>query len=284
VAHSLSPRMHNAAFDALGMNWRYVAFRVPPAALKRALQGLAALGMVGANITIPHKESAADLVDELDAAARQIGAVNTIRVAGNRLQGFNTDAAGVVEALTRDGGAALLGRHCVIIGAGGGGRAAAFALASAGAAHLTVLNRTGRKAQDLAKAVSRAVPSCRVTSAGLSADELGRALGEAEVLVHATAATMSAAMGGGGGRAAWLESVRQGLRRGMVVLDMVYTPAWTELLRAADKAGARAVSGLSMLVFQGAQSFQLWTGRPAPLDVMRRAVGLSEADVEKLKS
>lgn len=274
VAHSLSPRMHNAAFDALQMNWRYVAFRVPPAGLARALQGLAALGMVGANVTIPHKESAAGLVDELDPGARRIGAVNTVRVAGSRLQGFNTDAAGVVEALTQDGGAAPMGRHCAVIGAGGGGRAAAFALASAGASQLTVLNRTERKARDLVKAVARAVPSCRLTAVGLSTDVLERVLEDVDVVVHATAATMSAAMGGGGGRAEWLESLVRRLRRGMVVLDMVYTPAWTELLHAAKRAGATAVSGLSMLVFQGAQSFELWTGRSAPVDVMRRAVGL----------
>ncbi len=275
VAHSLSPRMHNAAFDALKMNWRYAAFRVSPAGLARALHGLAALGMVGANVTIPHKESAAGLVDELDAGARQIGAVNTVRVAGTRLQGFNTDAAGVIEALTQDGGVAPMGRHCAVIGAGGGGRAAAYALASAGASHLTVLNRTERKARDLLKAVARAVPSCRLTAAGLSADGLERVLEDADVVVHATAMTMSAAMGGGGGRAEWLEALARRLRRGMVVLDMVYTPAWTELLQAATRAGATAVSGLSMLVFQGAQSFELWTGRPAPIEVMRRAVGLT---------
>ncbi|OLD51733.1 MAG: shikimate dehydrogenase [Armatimonadetes bacterium 13_1_40CM_3_65_7] len=281
VAHSLSPRMHNAAFDALQMNWRYAAFRVPAAGLSQALRGVVALGMAGVNITIPHKESAAGLLDELDDLARQIAAVNTVRVSGGRLTGFNTDARGVLDALTSDGGMPVSGRRCVVVGAGGGGRAAAFALAAAGASRVTVLNRTERKARNLADAVHRAAPDCRVEPAPLAVETVRRAVEDAEIVVHATAATMSAAMGGGGGRADWLQAMARGLRQGMAVLDMVYTPAWTELLGAAKAAGATAVSGLSMLVFQGARSFQLWTGRPAPLDVMRRAVGLNELPLKR---
>ena len=281
VAHSLSPRMHNAAFETLEMNWRYVAFRVAPAGLGQALRGVAALGMAGVNVTIPHKESAAGLLDELDSLARQIAAVNTVRVSGGRLMGFNTDAAGVVDALISDGGMPASGRRCVVVGAGGGGRAAAFALAAAGASRITVLNRTERKARNLADAVHRAAPGCKVEPAPLAPETISRAVEDAEIVVHATAATMSAAMGGGGGRADWLQALARGLRQGMAVLDMVYTPAWTELLGAAKSAGAAAVSGLSMLVFQGARSFELWTGRPAPLDAMRRAVGLTELPLKR---
>src|SRR5687767_2431737 len=128
VAHSLSPRMHNAAFDAVGLNWRYMAFRVRADALPYALRGLTALGMVGA--------------------------INTIRVADGRLQGFNTDAVGLIDALTKDGGAAIKGRRCLVIGTGGGGRAAAFALAGAAASQLLVLNRTVSRARGLAEMVS----------------------------------------------------------------------------------------------------------------------------------
>src|SRR5439155_16278883 len=232
-----------------------------PAGLGQALRGLVALGMVGVNITIPHKESAVGLLDEVDSLARQIAAVNTVRVSGGRLMGFNTDAAGVVDALTSDGGMPVSGRPCVVVGAGGGGRAAAFALAAAGASRITVLNRTERKARNLADAVHRAAPGCKVEPAPLAPETISRAVEDAEIVVHATAATMSAAMGGGG-RADWLQALARGLRQGMAVLDMVYTPAWTELLGAAKSAGAAAVSGLSMLVFQGARSFELWTGRP----------------------
>src|SRR2546428_13778270 len=158
VAPSLSPRMHNGAFDALQMNWRYAAFRVPAAGLSQALRGVAALGMAGVNVTIPHKESAAGLLDELDSLARQIAAVNTVRVSGGRLMGFNTDAAGVVDALISDGGMPASGRRCVVVGAGGGGRAAAVALAAAGASRITLLNPTGRQARNPADAGHRAAP------------------------------------------------------------------------------------------------------------------------------
>ncbi len=276
VAHSLSPRMHNAAFDALQMNWRYLAFRVPAAALASALRGVAALGMVGVNITLPHKEAAPALLEDLDGPARQIGAVNTIRVIGTRLSGFNTDAAGVLDALAHDGAVTPAGRRCLVIGAGGGGRAAAFALVTAGASQVTVLNRSEAKATTLAAALSRAVPSVRPLAGRLSVEAIERAAEEADIVIHATAATMSAAMGGGGGGADWLAALVRRLRRGAVVLDMVYTPTWTGLLQAAKVAGAIAVSGLSLLVFQGARSFELWTGRPAPIDVMRRTVGLDD--------
>lgn len=273
VAHSLSPRMHNAAFAAAGLNWRYVAFRIPPAGLAAALRGVAALGLVGCNVTVPHKEAAASAVDDLDPAAAQIGAVNTVRVAAGRLQGFNTDAPGLLDALARDARTAVDGGSCVVVGAGGGARAAAFALSSR-AARVVILNRTVSRARGLAQRVSSAFPACRIDAGDLSSDSIAAALDGAETIVHATSATMSSAMGGGGGHAEWLPAVASQLRPGIVVLDMVYTPVWTDLLVAAQRAGAVAISGLALLVYQGARSFELWTGRPAPVDVMRNAVGL----------
>lgn len=272
VAHSLSPRMHTAAFDALGLNWRYLAFRVGASELAAAVRGMAALGFAGFNVTVPHKEAVVPLLDGVDAAARQIGAVNTVRVEDGRLIGFNTDAAGLRDALMVDGGARLAGSRCLVLGAGGAGRAAAFALAQAGAAHLVILNRTASRAEELAAQVSAAERACDITAGPLDPAAGARAAQRADVLVHATSATMSAAMGGSGGRAGWLEALRSALRGGMTVLDMVYTPRWTELLEAARSAGAAAVSGLSMLVYQGARSFEIWTGRSAPVDVMKRAL------------
>lgn len=274
VAHSLSPRMQNAAFEALGLNWRYLAFRVPTGALPQALRGIAALGLVGSNVTVPHKEAAASLVDEADPVARRIGAVNTIRVADGRLQGFNTDAAGVIDAITHDGHTNMSGKRCVVFGAGGGGRAAVFALAGASAARVTVLNRTASRARGLVEVVAQAAPQCQLDAGPLTPETVERAMEHVEIVVQATTATMSAAMGGSGGRADWLQALERGLRDGMTVLDMVYTPTWTELLSAAREAGAVTVSGLAMLVYQGARSFELWTGQPAPIDAMRRAVGL----------
>lgn len=272
VAHSLSPRMHNAAFEAADLNWRYITFRVPSGALAQAVRGIAALGLVGANITVPHKGAAAALVDELDPIARRIGAVNTIRLQDGRLQGFNTDAAGLLDALARDGRVDVAGKRCVVIGAGGGARAAAFALAGASAAHVSILNRTVSRARGLAEIVAQGYPGCTVDAGPLTPRAVEQAMQDADIVIHATAATMSAAMGGAGGRGDWLQALGRSLREGHVVLDMVYTPVWTELLSAARAAGATTVSGLSMLVYQGARSFELWTGQPAPIDVMRQAV------------
>lgn len=273
VAHSLSPQMHNAAFAAAGLNWRYVACRVSKPGLSASLRGLAALGFAGCNVTVPHKEAAASIVDELDPLASRVGAVNAVRVAGDRLQGFNTDAPGVLDALRHDGRAALDGATCVVAGAGGGARAAAYALAGP-AKRVTVLNRTESRARGLVQGLAAAFPHGDFRTGDLSSDGVKAALDGADVFVHATSATMSAAMGGGGGRAEWLEPLAGALRPGCVVLDMVYTPVWTDLLEEAKRAGATPVSGLAMLVYQGARSFELWTGHPAPVDVMREAVGL----------
>ncbi|HET6781875.1 MAG TPA: shikimate dehydrogenase, partial [bacterium] len=189
-----------------------------------------------------------------------------------RLQGFNTDALGLLDALTKDGGAEIRGKRCLVIGAGGGGRAAAFALAGASAANLMVLNRTVSRARGLAEIVSRDFPGCRIDAGDLAADTIERSMEGTDIVIHATTATMSAAMGGSGGREEWLATVVRSLRPGMVVHDMVYTPRWTDLLNAARNSGATAVSGLSMLLYQGAKSFELWTGRTAPIDVMRQAL------------
>lgn len=277
IAHSLSPAMHNAAFAALDLPWTYLAMRVRPADLAAAVRGLVALGWAGFNVTIPHKEAIIPLVHDLDADARRIGAVNTVRIEHGRLQGYNTDAPAVVEALQR-GGAAIAGSACLVLGAGGAGRAAAFALAGAAAARLVILNRTVERAARLAEAVAAAAPACTVRGAPLEPEVVGRAVQDAAIVVQATPATMSAAMGGAGGRAAWLDALRAGLHSGMTVLDMVYTPRWTELLQAAREAGARPVSGLAMLVYQGAASFALWTGQAAPVDVMQGAIDAAIPD------
>lgn len=264
--------MHNAAFAALGMNWIYVAFRVAAADLAPAIKGMRALGFVGLNVTVPHKEAAVTLLDEVETTAARIGAVNTIRVDDGKLLGFNTDAPGLLEALARDGRAQIPRSRCLVLGAGGGGRAAAFGLAQAGASKVVILNRTQSRADQLAEEVGAASRACDVATGPLDSAAVERYGRESEIIVQATSATMSAAMGGLGGRAVWLQSVQEHLRPGMTVLDMVYTPKWTELLNSAERAGAAPVSGLSMLVYQGARSFELWTGRPAPIDVMKRAV------------
>ena len=243
VRGSLSPRLHNAAFAALGLNWCYVAFPVTRDRLGEALRGLPALGIAGVNVTAPHKEAALAYLDETTDEARAIGAVNTIRVASDRLLGHNTDTAGLLDALSCDGGLAVEGRRCVIVGAGGAARAAAFALAGA---------------------VRRAF-SCSADAAPLDGSGAAAALREATLLVQATT------LGGGAQRA--LSPIPAGmLHPDLFVMDMIYEPRETVLLREARAAGCRTLGGLPMLIYQGAKAFEIWTGHAAPLDVMRRAV------------
>jgi len=264
VRGSLSPRLHNAAFAALGLNWCYVAFPVTRDRLGEALRGLPALGIAGVNVTAPHKEAALAYLDETTDEARAIGAVNTIRVASDRLLGHNTDTAGLLDALSCDGGLAVEGRRCVIVGAGGAARAAAFALAGAGAPGITIINRNWDRAAALAGAVRRAF-SCSADAAPLDGSGAAAALREATLLVQATT------LGGGAQRA--LSPIPAGmLHPDLFVMDMIYEPRETVLLREARAAGCRTLGGLPMLIYQGAKAFEIWTGHAAPVDVMRRAV------------
>jgi len=264
VAHSRSPAMHNAAFRALGLDWCYVPLHVAPAQIEAALRGLVALGFVGANVTIPHKEAAARLADELTPAAAAIGAVNTLTVLpGGRLRGDNTDAGGTLAAL-REAGVEVAGQCAVVLGAGGSARAVAYALA-AGGAHVVLANRTPERAAALAAGLQPHVAGRLEAVALANAGALEAALARARLLVNAT----SVGLHPGPDLSPLPEGV--GLHPGLAVLDLVYAPRQTRLLRQAADAGCKTVEGLRVLVHQGALSFALWTGRPAPLDVMWRA-------------
>lgn len=268
VRGSLSPRLHNAAFTASGLNWCYVAFAVPRDRLGDALRGLAALGVAGVNVTVPHKEAALAYLDETTDDARGIGAVNTIRVAGRRLIGHNTDGAGLLDALRADARVAVEGARAVIIGAGGAARAAAFALAGADAAAVAVANRNWDRAASLADAVRQAFPRCAVDALPLDGGALASALRDASLLIQATPVGKDAPR-------AVSPVPAEALHAGLFVMDMVYDPPETTLLRDARVRGCRTLGGLPMLVYQGARAFEIWTGRPAPVEVMRDAVGLS---------
>jgi len=256
VEHSLSPAMHNAAFDRLGLNWRYLPLAVEPARLPAAVEGLRALGFAGANLTIPHKEAVLPLLDEVTPAAGAIGAVNTIAVEDGRLIGDNTDAGGLLAALER-ANVVLQGREALILGAGGAARAAAYALLTAGA-RVSLLARTPARAWRIADDLRRAVPAGEI-----------RAVEEPPAVVHLLVNSTPVGM--------WPHADRSPLPAGLrigpatAVFDMVYRPLQTRLLREARIAGARGVSGLDMLIYQGAAAFERWTGRPAPADIMRTA-------------
>ena len=251
VGHSLSPPMQEAAFDALGIDARYVTFEPTPDDLEAGIRGAAALGIRGLNVTVPYKRSVLEFV-ELDPLAERIGAVNTIDF-GEDPVGYNTDAVGAVRAI-REVGAELDGTAAVVVGAGGAGRAIAVGLADAGAT-VAVANRTKSKAETLTDAIPGA------TSHGL--DELTDLLADASALVNATSVGMDAD-----------ESVvpKPALHEALTVMDAVYSPRRTRLLCDAADCGATTIDGTRMLVHQGAASFERWTGQAAPLETMEHTL------------
>lgn len=259
VGHSRSPAIHTAAIEALGLDAAYLAFDVAPDALGDAVAGLRALGARGANLTVPHKQAVIPLLDAVEPSAAAIGAVNTIVRDGARLVGANTDAPGLVRSLA-DAGFDTAGAHVLVVGAGGAARAAAVGLAEAGAAHVTVAARRLDAAEALAG--SLAVP------APVRAVELGALpLGQVDLLVQATSATMGLDADDGFARALGLER----LPDHATVIDLVYAPLETTVLRAARARGLRAVDGLGMLVWQAALAFERWLGVAPPIAAMRAA-------------
>lgn len=266
VSHSVSPPMHNAAFAATGLNWCYVPLPVPaePAArVGEAVYGLRALGLQGANVTVPHKQAVMPYLDRLAPAAIAIGAVNTIRVEPDgTLTGDNTDAAGFVADL-RDHKVDPRRKHVFILGAGGSARAVVFGLAQAGAASITIENRTAARSQALIDALAPQFPACRFQA---NPEDLATVAHSADLIVNCTSVGMSPHVDA--------SPLPQDvvLRPGQTVYDLIYNPRQTRLLETAAQAGARAIHGLGMLVWQGAIAFSMWTGIDAPVEIMRAAV------------
>ncbi|MFB6269681.1 MAG: shikimate dehydrogenase [Halobacterium sp.] len=254
VGHSLSPPMHEAAYDELGLDARYVTFEPARSDLATAVDGADALGVAGLNVTIPFKQDVLSLVEPDDLSAR-IGAVNTVDFSGDTVTGHNTDAAGVRRSFSYHD-VTLDGRTAVVVGAGGAGRAASFSLADAGAS-VAIANRTVETAEALAEDVGDA-------AAAHSLDELPELVADADVLVNATSVGMDAPE----------ESPvpADALHGDLAVLDAVYSPLETKLLRDADAAGATTIDGAWMLLFQGVEAFELWTGLDAPVDAMNGAL------------
>lgn len=282
VAHSLSPAMHNAAFAALGLDWVYVPLAVPPERLPEAVRGLRALGFVGCNATVPHKPALAQLMDELTPVAAAIGSVNTVIVRPDgSLLGDSTDGYGFLTDLRAHGvrigaaanrpaaeaesrpEAAMVCRRALVIGAGGAARAVVFALAEAGAT-VAIANRTVAGAAELCRMVMAALPTADVSAHPFPA-ALARLAADADLIVNTT----SLGLHGDADPLPWDPAVS--FRCDQVVYDLIYNVR-TPFLRLAEAAGARAIDGLGMLVHQGARSFELWTGRPAPVEVMYAAL------------
>ena len=263
IEHSMSPAMHNTAFKNRGLDYVYLPFRVAKARLGEAILGVKALNIRGLNVTIPHKVSVIPLLDELDPLAEKIGAVNTIINNDGVLKGYNTDAHGFLRAMLEQD-IEPDGKSIVMLGAGGASRAISFILAERGA-NLVILNRQLELdwAVKLGNSISRTFGK-EVKALELNEQNLAPVLRKANILVNTTSVGMRPNTNETPIPARLLES-------DLVVFDIVYNPVKTKLLTEAESAGAKAISGLEMLVWQGALAFEMWTGLTAPLEIMRKA-------------
>ena len=261
IEHTLSPIMHNAAFKALKLDFAFLAFKVKAADVEKAVSGMRALGIHGLNVTMPHKSAVINYLDEVDQAAKAIGSVNTILNKDGRLFGFNTDGVGALQAL-RENGVEPRGKKVLLLGAGGAARAIAYTLARE-ADELVILNRTAKQAAELANLLKQTFDR-KVVADALSPNAIKDTLQDSDLLINATSVGMKP-------NANKTPVAFEWLRPDLAVMDIVYNPVETKLAKDAKAAGAKVVSGFEMLIYQGAASFEIWTGHSAPVEVMRHA-------------
>ena len=261
VAHSISPRFQQAALDATGIDARYEAWDILPPDLPAAIERLRSRSVLGANVTIPHKEAVARMIERPDAMVERMGAANTIVRRDGLLHATNTDVLGVLRSL-KEAGVVVAGADVVLLGAGGAARAVVVAMRRAGARHLAIANRTPERALAMASLGGDELTTSMVPLDAESA-ELRAAVDAATLVINATSLGM---LHGPDETATPLPA--SVFHAGQVAFDLVYVPERTPFLAAAEAAGAQTVGGLAMLVHQGAESFRLWTGVEPPLDVM----------------
>ena len=264
IGHSISPRFQQAALDFCGIDAEYRAYPVAPEDVGKFVAGLRQPGILGINVTVPHKEAVIPFLDEIDDWATEAGAVNTIVNRQGRLTGHNTDGYGFLRALQQGGSFQPRGRRTLILGAGGAARGVVLALAREGVGHLTIANRTPERAESLAQlARGRGITAQAIP---LSGADLTEAAASAELIVNCTTIGMTHGPG-----AADSPLPRQAIPVTALVYDLVYNPLETRLLRDAAQIGAATLGGIQMLVYQGAASFELWHEQPAPVAVMLEA-------------
>lgn len=257
VFHTVSPGMQNAAFRYLGLDIIYLPFSVHPADLGCAVKSLAALGFIGINVTVPHKQTIIKYLDEIADSAKMIGAVNTVLVKGKRLIGYNTDGVGFVESLRRDYKYKLNGKTMFLLGAGGAGRAVAIQGALSGLKKVYISDTIQARAENL---ISN-VPKCKAI---LITDKqrIKDAINDSDIIVNATPVGLH--------KEDPISIPKEFIPMNKLVYDLIYNPKKTKLLK--EVKGCRTVNGLGMLLHQGARAFEIWTGKKAPVKIMRRAI------------
>ncbi len=270
AGHSVSPALQQAAFDHYGLPVRYEAWETPPSALPARVQQLRRPDVIGANVTVPHKQAVMALLDSVDEAALRVGAVNTIANRDGRLLGYNTDVAGFLRALRTDLACEPRGQTVLLLGAGGAARAVAYALLREGAGRLLIANRNRERAAALARHLAEAAQDATLALCDWDDAALAAAARCAGLVVNATTLGML-------GATAASPLAADCFRPGMAAFDLVYNPPETAFLREARRGGARAIGGLPMLIYQGADSFRIWTGREAPVAAMQAAAAAALA-------
>ncbi|MDI6704284.1 MAG: shikimate dehydrogenase [bacterium] len=262
IDYTLSPAMHNALFQALNLNYVYLPFPIKPYMLEKALIGLKALNIRGVNVTIPYKEEVIKYLDELDPSSRLIGAVNTIKI-NDKLIGYNTDGKGFIASL-KELGISPRDKNIFLIGCGGAGRAVSLTLATTGAKRIVLTDKVMDKAESLYNAIKRFTSTAIID---ISCKTVKDYISTTDILINATSVGMK--------EEDPLPIPEELLHDRLFVYDLIYNPPKTKLLEHALKKGARISNGISMLVHQGAFSFEIWTGIKPPIDVMMKAVELS---------
>jgi shikimate dehydrogenase len=261
IEHSLSPALHNAAFKELKLDCVFLAFKVKTGEVESAIRGMRGLGIRGLNVTMPHKEAVIAYLDEVDLAAKFLGSVNTILNDNGKLNGFSTDGVGALNAL-KENGVTLNGKRVLLLGGGGAAKAIAFALAKV-VDGLIILNRSPEKITSLTKIMNREFNK-QVLDGLLAPSTIQKNIQNVDILINATSVGMHP-----NDEHSLVEP--QWLRPDLTVMDIVYNPLETKLAKDAKKAGAKVISGVEMLIYQGAASFEIWAGHKAPVEVMRKA-------------
>lgn len=262
IEHSLSPIIQNAAFNALNLDIVYTAFTVKPSKVSDALAGMRALDILGLSVTMPHKETVIPHLDWIDKTAKCLNAVNTIHCKEGKLLGYSTDGVGALEAL-RKNSADPRGKRVLILGAGGAARVIAHILTDE-VEELVVLNRTGLKVEKLAETLKQKFGK-KIVTGSLSPEVIEEKMCNTDILLNTTSVGMKPNINQSLIAPNWLKP-------DLVVMDIVYNPLETQLIKDAKAAGAKVISGVEMLIYQGAAAFEIWTGQRAPVLVMRKAV------------
>lgn len=264
LGHSLSPLMHNAAFESLSLDKIYIPIEVSPENLETVVKGMAKMNFEGFNVTIPHKIEIMKYLDEIDEYAKCIGAVNTVAVHEGRLKGYNTDGMGFLKSFEESTGTKIDGKNVFIVGSGGASRAISMTLALNKANKIYICNRTHEKAVSLAEDINKQ-SGANCLAVKHEYDEMKKAIGDCHVLINTTSVGMSPNID--------LSPLdRELLSPSLIVCDAVYNPRKTRLLKDAEEIGCKTVEGLKMLVNQGAEAFEIWTGIKAPFDIMYKVL------------